>query len=91
MNRQQVEATTEMSAAKFRKIAVESNMTSVIQIQVINIADGGWAILGPFGIYKDVDGTKVFDDLARVHQVLSEWGVRKFLQDGQEKMFRQNR
>jgi hypothetical protein len=87
MNRREVEAITDMDESKFRKMAAESRVTSVIQIQVIEVTDGGWAILGPFGIFRAPDGTKVFEELARVHALLRDWGVRKFLEAGREKTF----
>ena len=87
MNAGEVEASHDMDESKFRKMAAESNATSVIQIQVIEVSDGGWAILGPFGIYRGPDRTKVFLDLAHVHALLRGWGVRKFLEAGREKVF----
>ena len=87
MNGLEVEAIHDMGESKFRKMACESNATSVIQIQVIEVSDGGWAILGPFGIYRAPDRTKVFQDLAPVHALLRSWGVRKFLEAGQVKVF----
>jgi hypothetical protein len=86
MNGHEVEASHDMQESKFRKMAAESNATSVIQIQVIEVSDGGWAILGPFGIYRAPDRAKVFQDLAQIHALLREWGVRKFLEAGQERV-----
>ena len=39
------------------------------------------------GIYRAPDRTKVFQDLAPVHALLRSWGVRKFLEAGQVKVF----
>jgi len=80
-----VDKSTVMDEAAFRKIGSEGNNGPLIN--VVEIPNGGWAIFGPYGVFEASDKKRSFDDLALVHKLLKDWGVRRFVQGGEMKKF----
>ena len=67
-----------MTDDDFVSIANQGDAAPIIN--VVEVDGRGWAIYGPAGVYKTVDGRRTFTDLAEVHRLVSGWGIKQFVQ-----------
>ncbi|MFA8630539.1 hypothetical protein QT937_017255 [Xanthomonas campestris pv. campestris] len=62
--------------------------TEFVLINIIPVVDSEkWAIFGPYGVYVSTTGNRAFPNLASAHDQLKTWGIRKFFQVGDLKVF----
>lgn len=75
-----------MAEADFLKIAGESEQFALVNVVPVD-GVSGWAIFGPYGVYTSSSGERTFKSLTAAHAKLAAWGIKKFFQVDQLKVY----
>jgi len=75
-----------MTEADFLQIANGNGQFALVNIVPID-GTSEWAIIGPYGVYTSDKGVRSFGSLGAAHAKLAEWGIKKFFQVEQLKVF----
>jgi hypothetical protein len=75
-----------MDDRQFEEIAAAGDRFVLVNVVPVE-GSSEWAIFGPYGVYRSPSGARTFPDLGATHAQLAKWGIRKFFQIGELKVF----
>jgi hypothetical protein len=75
-----------MDDQQFLEIAEAGDKFVLVNVAPVDDSSE-WTIFGPYGVYASPSGERTFPDLGAAHAQLAKWGIRKFFQVGELKVF----
>lgn len=77
---------TSMDDQQFEGIAAAGDKFALVNVAPVD-GSSEWTIFGPYGVYVSPSGERTFPNLGAAHAQLAKWGIRKFFQVSELKVF----